>query len=456
MTPNQTTKPQTTEPNQRSKTTHIGETPRKFKTRVLDSRVEHLPYLHNQQLKPDQLTIIHPEQLVIDHSNTCSSIPITLRKGTRPSIPRGLLSGCRWLNNRQFNRKFAEKHHKPNATSHSTTENFDSETNEFVVFLGGIAVANISTNGKKGLVRNLNNTIRSHPFCRCTILALPAQQAILRTVFAAKSFKILIRSLIRVGFTLKPMHSSDDTKNKTIMTTATMWDTYSINLHRCQSQSGQAKQPTPKSLEELAPKMYQRAEEDDGEQWLPSWKLATPLVGGKHLPIHSTTQRRRQTCYVTAFRFGKVTGHNATDPFLSLDKSRSVVLFYEGRAMKRCLGSMFEQKNGVYKNLGTNLNNSSMETLFQHDHVSMVEFNNTVPMAKLRDNVALWSEIFAMFVHKKKVRFSSMCQHFRSIGVEVMDDLIPTFVDKKNEKRRSDGSEHLRTGGASRTQSSGP
>jgi hypothetical protein len=47
-----------------------------------------------------------------------------------------------------------------------------------------------------------------------------------------------------------------------------------------------------------------------------------------------------------------------------------------------------------------------METLFQHDHVSMVEFNNTVPMAKLRDNVALWSEIFAMFVHKKKVRLS--------------------------------------------------
>jgi hypothetical protein len=97
MTPNQTTKPN------QNKTTHIGETPRKFKTRVLDSRVEHLPYLHNQQLKPDQLTIIHPEQLVIDHSNTCSSIPITLRKGTRPSIPRGLLSGCRYLNNRQFN-----------------------------------------------------------------------------------------------------------------------------------------------------------------------------------------------------------------------------------------------------------------------------------------------------------------------------------------------------------------
>jgi hypothetical protein len=141
MTPNQTTKPN------QNKTTHIGETPRKFKTRVLDSRVEHLPYLHNQQLKPDQLTIIHPEQLVIDHSNTCSSIPITLRKGTRPSIPRGLLSGCRYLNNRQFNRKWT------NATSHSTTENFDSETNEFVVFLGGIAVANISTNGKKGLVR---------------------------------------------------------------------------------------------------------------------------------------------------------------------------------------------------------------------------------------------------------------------------------------------------------------
>jgi hypothetical protein len=62
----------------------------------------------------------------------------------------------------------------------------------------------------------------------------------------------------------------------------------------------------------------------------------------------------------------------------------------------------------------------------------MVEFNNTVPMAKLRDNVALWSEIFAMFVHKK----NSMCQHFRSIGVEVMDDLIPTFVDKRIKKEK--------------------
>jgi hypothetical protein len=27
-----------------------------------------------------------------------------------------------------------------------------------------------------------------------------------------------------------------------------------------------------------------------------------------------------------------------------------------------------------------------------------------------------------------------MCQHFRSIGVEVMDDLIPTFVDIKGEE----------------------
>ena len=104
------------------------------------------------------------------------------------------------------------------------------------------------------------------------------------------------------------------------------------------------------------------------------------------------------------------------------------------------LGINIDNEEDVFKNLGTNLNNSSMETLFQHDHVSMVEFT-TVPMAKLRDNVSTWSAVFAKFVHKKKVRFPSMCQHFRSIGVEVMDDLIPTFVDKKN--RRRDGREHL-------------
>ena len=390
-------------------------------------------------------------QLVVTHSMACSSLPHTLKLGTRPERPSGILSPIRWRDPKSREYKI-HTHHTTTTKSNSTRHN---ATNAFVVYLGGIAVAHISTTGSgQGLVRDFNSNNKAHPFCRCTILAIPGQSTLLRTVFAAATFPQLLRSLMRIGFLLKQpqqqpqqrpaaagtvVESTSTSASSKILSTFSMWDRF--DMSKCSQ-----------SLEQMCPRMYSRAEADDGTTALPNWEIKMPLAGGKNTPIHATTQRRHQTCYVTSFRFSKVTGHqgdfNAVkkqadvtlSKFVSLHHSRSIVLLYEGRAMQRKIGCLFHQKNGCYKTLGTNA--TTVDSLFVSQNVAMVEFTNTA-LSFIKSHKKYWSPVFSLFVRNKNASFSQFLSGLRRIGVVLKVEQLPTFIDAKYEKSREKGHRHL-------------
>jgi hypothetical protein len=402
-------------------TTIHGEIPKKFQA-IIHTPIHYtLPYVHNQPEPPAEI-------LIFQHNTTCTSIPKTLKLTVRPTRPKGVLAARTW---NRTNRHFTNSKRVDSTfvLSSKNMESRESETNGFVVSLGSVAQATITTTGSgEGLVRDLDGTNLSHPFCRCTILlgGVLAQQTILRTVFAAKSFNVLLRSLIRIGFHLKPLNLNDITNNsQKVCNTYSLYDKYDIN--HCNL----------KALENLAPKMYEKAEADQNRR--SNWNISIPLAGGRHLPIHSTTKRRTQTCYVTSFCFSKVTGHMNDSKFLTLEESRSVVLLYENRPMIRYLGCLFDEKEGFYKTLGKSMN-TSKETRFQHKYISLVEYNNR-SMSKILHYHKYWSPIFSLFVNKKNETIDVILQNLRKIGIQVKNAGLPLFNDLKYGKNKLKSSE---------------
>ena len=426
------------------------ETPRKFSCFIEEPEGKFVPYARHQPPPP-------PERLTF-LCGMKGSMPHTLKRQLRPERPNVFaMSTTTWKSPNQA-RRFAtstrsralsgasvvsyatdtntnaDTNATNAATNASTTNNNaiasheseTSESNEYVLLLGGISVASISTTGcGEGLVHALDQPQRSHPFCRCTILAVSGQRAILRAVFAAKSWFALLRSLCRMGFLLSPKR--DESVPPKVLTSWSMWDRWDLQgRNYCQE------------LKRIAPIMWLKAEK--GMTSIPpSWEIQYPLAGGRTVPMHSSP-RRRQRCYVHTFLFSKVTGHVPGTRFISLDQDRSIVLLYEGRPMQRCLGCLLDQKDGQYKTLG---NDCGIEAVFQHKSVSMVEFSN-IPMSKIRDHdqTIQRSSTFVAFAKKKKASVEGFLTHMRAIGVK-LQVCLPNYTDQVHDKEKAKGHDHL-------------
>ena len=387
------------------------EIPRKFKCIIEEPECHYVPFSRTASESP-------PERLVI-HCGMSSSLPQKLKLGIRPERPSGfVMSPTTWHDaaRRSCNHQRTWRGHASSTSrTTSSTSAVAVESNEFVLMLGGIACANISTTGSgEGLIRGLNSPSKPHAFCRCTILAIPAEATILRIVQIASNWFELLRSLIRMGFLLLPKHM----ERPVIHSAWTMWDMF--DLQKC-----------GRSLKLVAPNMWRKAE-GDGSKLPEPWPITYPLCGGKHLPVMSLRQRR-QRCFVHSFRFTKVTGHEPRSKFMTLEQNRSIVLLFENRPISRCLGNVMDQKNGLYKTIG---NDCASEALFQHPCVSMVEWTNT-SMAKVRDHGNKYrSPVMLSFANKKSATVSSFLSHLRYIGVKLRASLPKYTENLRQEKEK--------------------
>ena len=391
-------------------TTEQNETKQPFTCYIEERHSEYVPYARHQPPSP-------PERLMFRQTMHTSLPRNNLKFGILPERPLGFGSTS-------YNDS-TQRHRNHNSTrtlnngisSHASSSSNLTESNEYVLLLGGIAVANISTTGSgEGLVQGLNIPAQSHPFCRCTIIpgiAIPAQQIILQTVFQSRHWFKLLRSFVRMGFLLAPKQCQPR-----VLSAVTLWDMMDFPL---------PKHSSHQRLTDIAPQMFRRAEGETTKTPEP-WPIQYPLSGGNNLCIHSMPQRR-QRCYITSFRFAKVTGHLLNSKFMSLDQNRSIQLLYEGRPLQRCRGCLLDQKEGSYKTLG---NDCATESKFQHQHISIVEFINT-DLDKLRDHLVQQSPIINAFHHTKDQRFSKVVSHLREIGIRLHDSL-PKYIDKKCEE----------------------